>query len=68
MVHDEVALPPIAPCPLPLSILQAARVAPAGIPAFLSLPIDYETLETCVRTLLTGKSVGTDGIPREFYK
>ena len=68
MVHDEVVLPPIPACPLPLSILQAARVAPAGIPAFLSLPIDYETLEAYVRALLTGKSVGTDGIPREFYK
>uniref|UniRef100_A0A7S0M8E9 Uncharacterized protein n=1 Tax=Cryptomonas curvata TaxID=233186 RepID=A0A7S0M8E9_9CRYP len=68
MVHDEVALPPIPPCPLPLSILQAVSIAPAGIPAFLSLLIDYETLEACVRALLTGKSVGTDGIPREFYK
>jgi hypothetical protein len=67
-VLEEVELPPILPCPLPLSILQAVRVAPAGIPAFLSLLIDYETLETCVRALLTGKSVGTDGIPREFYK
>ena len=68
MVHNEVALSPIPPCPLPLSILQAARVASVGIPAFLSCLIDYETLEACVRALLTGKSVGTDGIPRGFYK
>ncbi len=69
--NTVLELPPIPPCPLPLSILQAVSVAPAGITAFLSLLnvlIDYETLETCVRALLTGKSVGTDGIPREFYK
>ena len=44
------------------------RSAPAGIPAQISLSVDYETLEACVRALGTGKSVGTDGIPREFYK
>jgi hypothetical protein len=43
--------------------------APDGTPAQTSLlSVDLETLKTCVRALLTGKSVGTDEIPREFYK
>jgi hypothetical protein len=49
-------------------MLQAIRAAPAGIHALLSCPIDYDTLEVLTRALLTGKSVGTDGTPREFYK
>jgi hypothetical protein len=44
------------------------RSAPDGIPAQISILVDYETLVACVRALMTGKSVGTDGIPREFYK
>jgi hypothetical protein len=67
-VHSEVGLKPLAPCPLPLSVLQAVRTVPAGTLAQISRLIDYDTLEACVRALLTGKSVGTDGIPREFYK
>lgn len=67
-VHDTVRLNPLPPCPLPLSVLQAMRSAPVGTPAQISLSVDLETLETCVRALSTGKSVGTDGIPREFYK
>jgi hypothetical protein len=43
--------------------------APDGTPAQTSLlSADLEKLKTCVQALLTGKSVGTDGIPREFYK
>ena len=67
-VHDTVRLNPLPPCPLPLSVLQAMRSAPAGAPAQISVPVDQETLVACVRALTTGKSVGTDGIPREFYK
>ena len=67
-VNSGVALKPLAPCPLPLSILQAARTVPAGTLAQISRFIDHDTLEACVRALPTGKSVGTDGIPREFYK
>ena len=44
------------------------RTVPAGTLAHISLLIDHDTLEGCVRALPTGKSVGTDGIPREFYK
>jgi hypothetical protein len=67
-VHDTVRLNPLPPCPLPLSVLQAMRSAPAGTPAQISISVDQTTLEACVRALGIGKSVGTDGIPREFYK
>ena len=67
-VHDTARLNPLPPCPLPLSVLQTMRSAPDGIPAQISILVDYETLVACVRALMTGKSVGTDGIPREFYK
>ncbi len=67
-VHDTARLNPLPPCPLPLSVLQAIRSAPDGTPAQLSISVDQATLEACVRALMTGKSVGTDGIPREFYK
>ncbi len=67
-VLSEVGLKPLAPCPLPLSVLQAVRTVPAGTLAQISRLIDYDTLKACVQALLTGKSVGTDGVPREFYK
>ena len=67
-VHNTPRLNPLPPCPLPLSVLQAMRSAPDGIPAQISTSVDQATLEACVRALMTGKSVGTDGIPREFYK
>jgi hypothetical protein len=62
------AVLPTPSCPLPLSILQVICAGPAGTPALFSCLIDYDTLEALTRALLTGKSVGTDGIPREFYK
>jgi hypothetical protein len=67
-VHNTPRLNPLPPCPLPLSVLQAMRSAPDGIPAQISISVDQATLEACVRALMTGKSVGTDGIPKEFYK
>jgi hypothetical protein len=67
-LSGSVSLNPLPPCPIPLSVLQAIRSAPDGTPAQISLSVDLETLETCVRALLTGKSVGTFEIPREFYK
>ena len=67
-VHDTVRLHPLPPCPLPLSVLQAMRSAPAGTPAQISISVDPTLFEACVRALALGKSVGTDGIPREFYK
>jgi hypothetical protein len=63
-LFDTVSLKPLPPCPLPLSV----RSAPDDTPAQISLSVDLETLETCVRALLTGKSVCTDGIQRKFYK
>ena len=67
-VHDTVWLNPLPPCPLPLSVLQAMRCAPAGTPAQISTPVDPTLLEACARALALRNSVGTDGIPREFYK
>jgi len=58
-VHDTVRLNPLPPCPLPLSVLQAMRSAPAGTPAQISISVDQTTLEACVRALGIGKSVGT---------
>jgi hypothetical protein len=61
----------LQPCNLPLSVLQAMRAIPSDtLPQSpqISRLIDYETLGACVRRLQTGKSVGTDEIPREFYK
>ncbi len=49
-------------------VLQAMNSAPDGIPAQISIFVDQETLVACVQALMTSKSVGTDGIPRELYK
>ena len=67
-VHDEVALNPLPPCPLPLSVLQAMRAVAAGTLPSISFLVDYDTLEACARAQPLRKSVGTDRIPRELYK
>jgi hypothetical protein len=67
-VHDEVALNPLLPCPLPLSVLKAVRTVPKGTLPQISSLVDYDTLEACIRALQTGKSVGTDWILREYNK
>jgi hypothetical protein len=68
--HDDVALNPLPPCPLPLSVLQAMRAAAKGTLPSISFLVDYDTpsLETCAREQPPRKSVGTDRIPRELYK
>jgi hypothetical protein len=57
-VHDTVRLNPLPPCPLPLSVLQAMRFAPAGTPAQISISVDQTTLEACALALGIGKSFG----------
>jgi hypothetical protein len=67
-VHDEVALKPLPPCPLPLSVLQALRAAVRGTLPSISFLVDYDSLESCARQQPPRKSVGTDRVPRELYK
>jgi len=44
------------------------RRFPAGTQAFLSRPMDMESLDERIRKLPTGKAPGRDGIPYEFFK
>ena len=44
------------------------RSAPAGTPAQISISVDPPMMKASARELAIEKSVGTDGIPREFYK
>ena len=67
-VHDDVALSPLPPCPLPLSVLQAMRVVAKGTLPSISFLVDYDTLESCAREQPPKKSVGTDRVPRELFK
>ncbi len=69
-VHDTARLNPLPPCPIKLSILQAMGSASDGTPTqIIILGLIYqETLEACVRALMTGTCVSIDGIQREFYR
>ncbi len=47
-LHDQVAVAPMPPCPIPLGLLEALRKIPFGTMPLLSRLIDFETLEQCV--------------------
>jgi hypothetical protein len=62
--HDEVAVAPMPPCPIPPALLEALCKIPFGTMLLLNRLIDFETLEQCVRELCNGKATGVDVIPR----
>ena len=67
-VHDDVMVADLPPCPVPLEVWQALRKIPSDSPPLICRPVDFSTLEECVRRLPNDKSPGTDGIPYEYYK
>ena len=67
-VHDDVDLAELPPCPIPWQVWQEMRRIPPGLGPLICRPVDMETLENTVRRLRNDLSMGTDGIPREFYK
>ena len=66
-VHDDVAVADLPPCPVPLNIWRALRKIPRDSPPLVCRPVDFSTLEECVRRLPKGRSPGMDGIPYEYY-
>jgi hypothetical protein len=44
------------------------RKFPPDMPAFLSRPMDMESLRDRLRRLPKGKAPGRDGIPYEYFK
>ena len=68
MVHDDVALAPLLPCPIPWNFWKEMRKIPPGLALIICRQLDLETLETLVWRLTNGLSTVCDGIPREFYK
>ena len=67
-VCDQVDLASMPSCPVPWSIWQEMRKIPTGSSPLISREIDFDTLETCARSMPCDKSPGSDGIPREYYK
>ncbi len=67
-LHDEVAVAPMPPCPIPPALLEALRKIPFGTMPLLSRLFDFETLGQCAHKRSNGKATRVDGIPREFYK
>ena len=67
-LHDNVALAPLPPCPIPPALLEVMRKIPAGTLPLISRIFDYETVERCSREQPLHKTWGEDHVPREFYK
>jgi hypothetical protein len=67
-LHDNVALAPLPPCPIPPALLEVMRKIPAGTLPLISRIFDYETVERCSREQPLHKTWGEDRVPREFYK
>ena len=44
------------------------RRIPSDLAPLICRPVDFDTLESIVSRLRNGKSTGSDGIPREYYK
>ena len=65
---DQVELPPLADCPVPLEVWKSLRKIPPGTAPLLARPVDFDTLLAIVRRLVEGKSPGSDGFLRELYK
>ena len=67
-IHDQVAIEPLPPCPLPAELLESLRKIPNGSQPLLSRPVDLDTVERTARSQALDKSPGSDGVPRELYK
>ena len=67
-VHDDVHLAPLPPCPIPWNVFKDMRKIPPGLRPLICGDVDHETLQATVRRMFNGLGVGSDGIPREFYK
>jgi len=67
-VCDDVDLAPLPPCPIPWNVWRGMRRIPSDLAPLICRPVDFDTLESIVSRLRNGKSTGSDGIPREYYK
>ncbi len=67
-LHDNVALAPLPPCPIPPALLEVMRKILAGTLPLISWIFYYETVERCSREQPLHKTWGEDRVPREFYK
>jgi hypothetical protein len=67
-MHDGVDRGPDPPCLVPDEVWASMRKFLADTQAFLSMPMDMDSLDERIRKLPTGKAPGLDGIPYEFFK
>ena len=67
-IHDQVAIAPLPPCPLPVEVLESLRKIPNGSLHLLSRPVNLETVERTARSQALNKAPGSDEFPRELYK
>jgi len=67
-VCDNVDRGPDPPCPISDAVWASMRKFPPGMQAFMSRPMDMDSLKERIRKLPMGRAPGRDGIPYEFFK
>ena len=67
-VHDGVERGPEPPCPVPQEVWATMRKFPPDMPAFLSRPMDMDSLRYRLRKLPKDKAPGRDGVPYEYFR
>ena len=54
-IVDQLELPPLAECPVPLKVWKSRWRIPPGTAPILAKPVDFETLLAIMRRLVEGK-------------
>ena len=65
---DNVDRGPDPPCPISDAVWASMRKFPPGMQAFMSRPMDMDSLKERIRKLPMGRAPRRDGIPYEFFK